>query len=64
MSDWNCTSCGAEDTPDNDVDLRYSYGIYAGRLCRKCCFNYNDHCGIDQEQGNPYDLDEQIDEVE
>lgn len=53
-----CTSCGST----KDVESRYSYGIYAGRLCRECCYGYRDHCGIDQEQGNPYTLEEQIDE--
>ena len=53
-----CTSCGSTE----DVESRYSFGIYAGRLCRKCCYNYRDHCGIDQEQGNPYTLEEQIDD--
>ena len=53
-----CTSCGST----KDVEPRYSFGIYAGRLCRECCFGYRDHCGIDQEQGNPYTLDEQIDD--
>lgn len=55
-----CTSCGRE---RNDVEERYSFGIYAGRLCEDCCYKYRDHCGIDQPQGNPYtDLDEQVDE--
>ena len=54
----NCTCCGST----KDVEPRCSFGIYAGRLCRECCFGYRDHCGIDQEQGNPYTLDEQIDD--
>ena len=52
-----CTKCG-----EPGGEARYSFGIYAGRLCHKCCFSYRDHCGVDQEQGNPYTLDEQIDD--
>jgi hypothetical protein len=50
-----CTSCGEE---KDDVETRYSFGIYAGRLCKKCCMKYRDHCGIDQNQGRVEDLDE------
>jgi len=57
--EWFCTSCET----DQDVEPQYSFGIYAGRLCPKCCLKYRDHCGIDQEQGDAYnDLDEQIDD--
>ena len=55
-----CTHCG-EHKP-GEVEERYSFGIYAGRLCNKCCFTYRDHCGIDQPQGDQADLDEQIDD--
>lgn len=50
-----CTSCGKE---KNSTEERYSFGVYAGRLCTDCCYGYRDHCGIDQNQGNPADLDE------
>lgn len=50
-----CTRCGEEKT---DVEERYSYGVYAGRLCLECCFTYTDHCGIDQLQGSPRELEE------
>lgn len=52
-----CGSCGEE----GDIRRRYSFGIYAGMLCLKCCKTYRDHCGIDQPQGRQSDLDEQID---
>lgn len=51
-----CTSCG-EHKP-GDVGPRYSYGIYAGRLCTKCCSGYRDNCGLDQSQGKVEDTDE------
>lgn len=51
-----CTSCG-ERKPD-EVQERYSFGIYAGRLCKSCCSKYRDNCGIDGEQGSVEDLDE------
>lgn len=43
-----CTSCCEE---RDDVDLRYSFGFYAGRLCEECCMKYRDNCGLDQDQG-------------
>lgn len=39
---------------------RYSFGVYAGRFCDDCCLTYRDHCGLDQPQGNPSDLDEPL----
>jgi hypothetical protein len=53
-----CTKCG-----NIGGKPRYSFGIYAGRLCYDCCFSYRDHCGIDQSQGNPYALDENVDPI-
>lgn len=50
----NCTHCGEE---KDDVEERYSYGVYAGKLCITCCYSYRDHCGIDQGQGSPEDLE-------
>lgn len=52
-----CSRCGEE---LDDVEERYSFGVYAGRLCRRCAIDgYVDHCGlIDGGQGNPTDLDE------
>lgn len=50
-----CRSCGHV---GDDVEDRYSYGVYAGHLCAECCYGFRDHCGIDGEQGDPADLDE------
>jgi hypothetical protein len=49
-----CSKCGETE----GVEKRWSFGYYAGRLCRECCFSYRDHCGLDQEMGHPSDLDE------
>ena len=40
-----------------DVESRYSFGAYAGKLCVECCKGYRDHCGIDQAQGRPEELE-------
>jgi len=50
-----CTSCGE---PKEDVQERYSFGMYAGRLCTECCSKYRDNCGIGESQGRVEDLDE------
>lgn len=50
-----CTSCGKERP---DVEERYSFGFYAGRLCVPCCRKYKDQCGLDQGQGDVRDLHE------
>ena len=50
-----CTGCGEE---RDDVERRYSFGFYAGRLCEKCCTRYRDNCGLDQPQGDQTDTDE------
>lgn len=55
--DITCRSCGHV---GDDVGERYSFGVYAGRLCAKCAMTYRDHCGLDCEQGDPNDLDEEI----
>lgn len=51
----SCSECG---TSKGDIRSRYSFGVYAGRLCKECCFMYRDNCGLDGEQGNYADLDE------
>ena len=51
-----CSSCGKVDA--DDVEERSSFGVYAGRLCTKCCGTYRDNCGLDGDQGDPADLDE------
>jgi hypothetical protein len=50
------SKCGCGAT--KDVEPRYSFGEYAGRLCPECCRKFRDHCGIDQGQGDPTELDE------
>jgi hypothetical protein len=52
----NCTRCGV-DRPD--VRERISFGVYAGRICEECCYDFRDHCGLDQPQGDFRDLDEE-----
>lgn len=50
-----CTSCGQE---RDDVESRYSFGYYAGRLCVPCCSKFRDNCGLDQPQGDVTTLSE------
>jgi len=50
-----CTRCGELRA---DIEPRYSFGIYAGKLCVPCCSTYRDGCGINQAQGDVTDLDE------
>lgn len=50
---YQCTRCGST----KQVEERYSFGVYAGRLCRSCAMGYSDHCGIDQPQGDWRDLE-------
>jgi len=52
-----CTRCSGY--KPGDVEQRYSFGVYAGRLCSDCCRTYQDHCGLDGfDQGDPGELDE------
>ena len=51
-----CTSCGQL---RNDVEERYSFGYYAGRMCVECATTkFRDGCGIDQPEGDPRELDD------
>ena len=50
-----CTSCGEE---RDDVERRYSFGYYAGRLCVPCCEKFEYNCGLHQPQGDPTTLAE------
>jgi hypothetical protein len=52
-----CRKCGEE---KDTVEEQYSYGVYAGKMCRECAINgYRDHCGLlDDEQGDPRELEE------
>jgi hypothetical protein len=54
-----CPRCKEFETEDNPVDERYSFGCYAGILCRKCAIRgYIDHCGIDRPMGTPSEWNE------
>jgi hypothetical protein len=55
-----CPSC----REPGDVEERYSFGIYAGRFCLKCCGRYRDNCGEDQPQGDPAILEAEGERVE
>ena len=53
-----CPKC---EKVDPDVCERYSFGVYAGRMCEDCAYNgYRDHCGLEGAQGSQADLDEPI----
>jgi hypothetical protein len=56
-----CSHCGFKKPT---VEEQYSFGVYAGRLCRECAISgYRDACGLlDGNQGDPNDLDEPLDE--
>jgi hypothetical protein len=67
---YTCSCCGAEESK-TVVDRRFSFGVYAGRLCDQCAYKkYIDHCGLAMdkngriyeggEQGNPGMLDEPL----
>jgi hypothetical protein len=45
------------------IDEQYSYGVYAGVMCRPCAISsYSDACGHRWEgQGRAEDLDEPLD---
>ena len=54
-----CRRCGKV---GDDVEERYSFGVYASVLCVACCSSYRDNCGVGQPEGNPADLDEPLDD--
>lgn len=56
-----CPKCRSH-VPQGDVTQRYSFGVYAGKLCTECCYTYRDACGLEGGQGDPADLDEPLDE--
>lgn len=46
-----CFKCATEKL---DVDERYSFGVYAGKMCVECAKSgYIDSCGIGKPQGTP-----------
>ena len=55
-----CPSCHQ---PSQTIEEQYSFGVYAGIMCRLCAIRgYRDQCGHGPDgQGNPNDLDEPID---
>jgi len=53
------TTCGGCGKTSDDVEERYSFGIYAGRYCVPCCSTFADHCGVhDGRQGDVTTLHE------
>ena len=51
-----CPRCDQQ-VPNGQVQSRYSYTVYAGKMCDECAFNkYRDHC----EGGCAADLDEAL----
>lgn len=55
-----CPRC---EQKQDDIDEQYSYGVYAGVMCRSCAISgFRDGCGHTGPQGNPADLDEPYDE--
>lgn len=52
-----CPSC---QNKRNDIDERYSYGVYAGVMCVPCAKKgYRDQCGLGASMGtrNEYEAD-------
>jgi hypothetical protein len=51
--------CGRCQLKKPTVEEQYSFGVYAGRLCRECAIaGYRDACGhLDGQQGSVSDLD-------
>jgi len=50
-----CDRCKRHDTT---VDERYSFGVYAGIMCRRCALGYRDRCGLRPEgQGTRADFE-------
>ena len=52
-----CPKCH-DMVPESQIETRFSYGVYAGKFCEKCCYTYADACGLGGYQGSPSDLDE------
>ena len=56
-----CPQC---EQPSDTIEEQYSYGVYAGVMCRPCAIQgFRDQCGHGPSgQGSPADLDEPYDE--
>ena len=52
--------CGSCRFKKPDVEVRHSFGVYAGRFCKECAIkNFRDGCGlVDGKQGDISDLEE------
>jgi hypothetical protein len=51
-----CPSC---QKLSSTVEEQFSYGIYAGKMCRMCATSkFNDTCGHEQPMGNVRELDD------
>ena len=45
----------------SDVEKRYSFTIYAGKMCEDCAISgFTDQCGIGRRQGTQAEIDETI----
>lgn len=43
----------------DDIEQQYSFGVYAGVMCKQCAIDgFRDQCGHGGQQGDPSDLDE------
>lgn len=54
-----CPKCERPDTDANPIDEQYSFGVYAGVMCRACAIaSYRDGCGHIDSDLTIADLDE------
>ena len=54
-----CPKC---EKPKTDIEEQFSFGVYAGVMCRACAIaGFRDACGHLDGQGDPRDLDEPLD---
>ena len=58
LESGQCPKCHEK---KEDIDERYSFGVYAGVMCVDCAkSSFRDQCGLGgEEQGDPGDLDEE-----
>lgn len=51
-----CPSCQKK---KNTIEEQYSFGYYAGVMCRDCAISkFADGCGLNQPMGNARELDD------
>ena len=54
MESGICPQC---DKKKNTIEEQYSYGVYAGLMCRDCAISgYRDQCGHGHQSGSPSEL--------